>query len=347
MVKFSVVIPLYNGEKYIEGCLNSLIKQDFEDIEIIVIDDSSNDNSYRILSEIAKKDHRIKIYHNENNFGVSHTRNFGISVAKGEYIHFVDADDIVKPGLYTYMNEILKNDEYDFVRFDYDFLDNDNSYDNEEKIHIEERDIDKKYIHEKLIPYVLDEKLKAYVWQLIIKNNQLPKFNEKLKILEDELFCLEVFEKSSKAYLTKQSFYYYNIANNNSATRSLDNIKDMMKNMLIANHEIKSFLLSTKSKNNAYIKILDSRMVHSYSNYLEVLYIMNNYNYKKAVKDFEQVNSSENLKSIFFNMDYNMLSNKHKITSFLIINKHYFIIHIIYLLKRLNKYLKKGKKYSL
>ncbi len=342
-MKYSIIIPVYNGEKYIERCLNSILSQNYANFEIIIVNDGSTDNTAKIIKKISTNDNRIRVFNNKNS-GVSHSRNFGLKKASGDYIHFVDADDTVKPGLYKYMNELLKNKDYDFVRFDYDFYDNEKSYNNGELKYIEERAIDKEYIHEKLIPYVLDEKVKAYVWQLIIKNNKLPKFNESLKILEDELFCLELFERTNNAYITRQSFYYYNIANNNSATRSIDNIKDMMNNMLTANQDIKSFLSSTQLNNREYMRILDSRMIHSYSNYLEILYIKNNYDFKKAVIDFEQVNSSKKLRNIFSNMDYNCLSNKHKITSFLIINKHYFIIHIVYIFKRLKKYLKKDEK---
>ena len=90
----SVIIPMYNAEKYIKRCLQSLIEQTYYHIEIIVVNDGSKDNGKTIVEELAKKDGRIKIFNKENG-GVSLARNFGIEKSEGEYIVFVDADDYV------------------------------------------------------------------------------------------------------------------------------------------------------------------------------------------------------------------------------------------------------------
>ena len=93
-IKISVVVPVYNTEKYLKRCLNSLINQTFKDIEIICVDDGSTDNSMEILNEYAAKDSRIKII-TQSNAGVSVARNNGIKIATGDYISFIDADDSV------------------------------------------------------------------------------------------------------------------------------------------------------------------------------------------------------------------------------------------------------------
>ena len=85
----SVIVPIYNTEKYLKRALNSLLKQTYQDLEILLIDDGSTDSSLKICQEYAKKDYRIKVFHQENK-GVSVVRNFGLSVAKGEYISFLD-----------------------------------------------------------------------------------------------------------------------------------------------------------------------------------------------------------------------------------------------------------------
>ena len=90
----SVVIPLYNCEKYINECLDSVLANSFSDYELIIINDGSIDNSLKIAEEYSKKDPRIKVYSQENR-GVSYTRNRGIKLAKGDYISFIDADDYV------------------------------------------------------------------------------------------------------------------------------------------------------------------------------------------------------------------------------------------------------------
>lgn len=94
MVKISVIVPVYNGEKYIKSCLNTLQKQTLKEFEIIVVNDGSSDNSGQVCDELAKKDKRINVIH-QNNSGVSNARNIGINSAVGEYICFIDCDDYI------------------------------------------------------------------------------------------------------------------------------------------------------------------------------------------------------------------------------------------------------------
>ncbi|SDL28405.1 Glycosyltransferase involved in cell wall bisynthesis [Clostridium cochlearium] len=90
----SIIMPAYNCERYIEDAINSVIAQTYNSWELIVIDDGSKDNTVRIIEELSNKDYRIRFYKNEKNLGVSETRNRGISLAKGEWIAFLDSDDM-------------------------------------------------------------------------------------------------------------------------------------------------------------------------------------------------------------------------------------------------------------
>ena len=94
MIKISVIIPIYNTEKYIKECLNSIINQTLKEIEIICINDGSTDNSLKILEQYAQKDKRIIILNQENS-GSAIARNKAINIAKGEYLSFIDSDDYV------------------------------------------------------------------------------------------------------------------------------------------------------------------------------------------------------------------------------------------------------------
>ena len=96
MPKISVIIPVYNVEKYLSRCLDSVCSQTFNDIEIICINDCSPDNSAEILQEYAEKDKRIRIINKEKNGGLSAARNSGFAVATGEYIYFLDSDDWIE-----------------------------------------------------------------------------------------------------------------------------------------------------------------------------------------------------------------------------------------------------------
>ena len=90
----SIIVPVYNTEKYLSKCLDSLIKQTYKNLEIILIDDSSTDNSIAICKDYQKKDERIKIYQKENG-GPASARNYGLEKARGEYILFIDSDDYI------------------------------------------------------------------------------------------------------------------------------------------------------------------------------------------------------------------------------------------------------------
>ena len=91
-MKVSVIIPVYNVEKYLCKCLDSVVNQTLRDIEIICVDDGSTDSSWEILKEYAQRDDRIKLIHKENG-GLSSARNVAMQVAKGDYIGFIDSDD--------------------------------------------------------------------------------------------------------------------------------------------------------------------------------------------------------------------------------------------------------------
>ena len=112
MPKVSIIVPVYNEEEYVSTCLDSLINQTLDDIEIILIDDSSTDNSLNILLDYAKKYPNIKVYHNEKNIGQGASRNRGLSLATGEYIGFVDSDDYIRNTMYEDMYKAVLNNNY-------------------------------------------------------------------------------------------------------------------------------------------------------------------------------------------------------------------------------------------
>lgn len=100
--KISIVIPCYNAEQYLKECLDSILKQDYLNLQIIVINDGSTDNSLEIAQEYQKKDSRITI-HNQTNSGPSRARNVGIELAEGKYIAFIDSDDFIENGMFSNM----------------------------------------------------------------------------------------------------------------------------------------------------------------------------------------------------------------------------------------------------
>lgn len=113
--KISVIIPVYNVEKYLPECLESVLEQSYSSLEIILIDDGSKDNSGKICDEYAQKDHRIRVIHQENK-GAAGAKNAGLRVATGEILTFADSDDVVEPGAYAKMIDVMEKTGADVVQ---------------------------------------------------------------------------------------------------------------------------------------------------------------------------------------------------------------------------------------
>ena len=106
MTRISVIVPVYNVEKYLSRCVDSILNQTFTDFECILVDDGSPDNCGKICDEYAKKDKRVKVIHKQNG-GLSDARNTGLDIAGGEYIYFLDSDDYVEYNLLEKLNDTI------------------------------------------------------------------------------------------------------------------------------------------------------------------------------------------------------------------------------------------------
>jgi len=120
MKKISVIIPVYNVEKYLKRCLDSLLNQKYKNVELIVVNDGSPDNSQKIIDEYAKKDSRVVSIIKENG-GQASARNLGLTKATGDYISFIDSDDYVEKDIYSSLKSYMEKD-YDIVIFDYNIV---------------------------------------------------------------------------------------------------------------------------------------------------------------------------------------------------------------------------------
>ena len=123
-MKYSIIVPVYNVEKYLKNCLDSILSQTYKNFEVIVVNDGSPDNSQKIIDEYKKKDKRIKAYKKENG-GISSARNFGIKKAKGDFLIFVDSDDSVNKELLEEINKVATH-KIDIIRYQADKIIGDN-----------------------------------------------------------------------------------------------------------------------------------------------------------------------------------------------------------------------------
>src|SRR5699024_8688641 len=116
MLKISVIVPVYNAEKYLHRCIKSILDQTYKNLEIILVDDGSIDTSGKICDYYDHKDERIKVIHKENG-GQSSARNTGLTIASGDYVSFVDSDDWIVEDIYEYCINLIKTTNCDVVDF--------------------------------------------------------------------------------------------------------------------------------------------------------------------------------------------------------------------------------------
>lgn len=116
-MKYSIIVPVYNVELYLEECLNSILSQEFPDYEVICINDASTDRSYEILLKYAEKNRQIKVVSNSCNRGPSFSRNVGVDIAEGDYILFVDSDDMLCPNALNILNHTIEDKDVEMVCF--------------------------------------------------------------------------------------------------------------------------------------------------------------------------------------------------------------------------------------
>ena len=209
VVKVSIIIPVFNGEKFIERCLDSIVlsKKNLE-YEVLVIDDGSTDSSFSIAKKYADKYDTVFAYTKENG-GVSSARNFGLQKAKGTHVTFVDVDDYVTNDYFQVLNQYID----DFVCFNY--------YNNNKKESYSIDDL-QNYFENLSLNSVCNK-----IYSLdIIKSNNIA-FNERISMGEDFLFNLNIIQHVPIVYHDVPIYYY--TANPNSATHNISgkHIKDL------------------------------------------------------------------------------------------------------------------------
>ncbi len=208
----SVVIPVYNVEKHLRKCLDSIVNQTYKNLEIILINDGSKDNSDEICREFAEKDDRI-VYVSRENRGVSATRNEGIDLSHGDYFSFIDSDDYLELDTYEYLLNLVSKHDVDAVNYEY-FI----TYPDKETAH---RITEKKYglferkgAQKQLVYNV------AFAWNKLFSKKIIEnlKFDETILRGEDSLFSRFAFSKASKVWFDHRPLYHY-VQSDNSAVR--------------------------------------------------------------------------------------------------------------------------------
>lgn len=214
-IKISIIIPAYNAELYLPESLRSVINQDYDNWEIIAIDDGSTDKTLEILKQEQKRDPRIRYVSIENS-GVSHARNIGLSLAKGDYILFLDADDLIISHSLKALSDICTTTNADIISFNYKKYYINTNIDNlktEQSPHFFQ--ISFNGFFEKVFnKFSKKNYLGGYIWLRLYKKSfiQNKKFNTELRWYEDEDFLCNLLSQSTKTpliYHTAACFYLY------------------------------------------------------------------------------------------------------------------------------------------
>lgn len=228
--KISIITPVYNADLYLEECLNSLVNQTLQDIEIICVNDNSKDKSLKILENFSKKDKRIKIINFEQTCGQSRARNVALEQTSGKYIGFVDADDFVDPDMFEKMYKKAQNSDIVMCQAKV-FDDKVKTYKDDAYFALDcfdDKFAEKPFTHEDTKDFATE--INVSVWNKIYRAEFLKKSGVKFQegfIYEDLPYFYEVYTQAKKVVLLKEFLYSYRINNQNSTmTRTDKNVKD-------------------------------------------------------------------------------------------------------------------------
>lgn len=214
---FSVLVPVYNVEKYVAECIESVLCQEYPSFELILVDDGSTDNSGNICDEYANTDKRIKVYHKSNG-GLIHTRRYAIEKATGDYYVFLDSDDMLKENALEVINEYISKYNCDCVIYGYEKVQDGKTisatHDTGEICLTDKSEIYKIVLFSTEMNSLCRKAVKATVFQDV----QYDKYYH-IQMSEDLLQSLEIYRNSKSIAFTNEKIYLYRV-NSNSITQN-------------------------------------------------------------------------------------------------------------------------------
>lgn len=221
--KISIIIPVYNGEKTISKCISSVQSQSYKNLEIVIVDDGSKDNTLKICNNIALSDERIRIYKKENG-GVSSARNLGLTKATGKYVQFIDCDDYIYPEMCATLYRNMQKSKVDLVICGMvrEFIFDNKIYTNH--ITLKTEKCCNEYSKNLIFPILYTSGyLNAPVNKLYIRDiihSHKITFNENISLGEDLIFNLAYLRKTKCFLIIPNTLYYITAENNTSLTKA-------------------------------------------------------------------------------------------------------------------------------
>lgn len=326
----SIIIPVYNADKYLAKCLDTIINQTFKNLEIILVDDGSTDNSKEIIKSYMEKDSRIIAFF-KNNEGVSATRNLGIINSTGDYITFVDADDWINLNLYEEALEKVQENTCDIVLYSYVKQYTTNHQVTEMLPFKSEEILDKDKIFNDLILNLIayedetKESIMGSIWRCIfksdlIKNNNLY-FDTSMDYAEDLIFCLNAFKQSNSMYILNKPLYNYRF--NESSVTAKYSLAHFEKQLII-HKKIKEVFKDTT--NNKLINRINIMMLRYIINGITHVCNANN-SFIEKYKTIKKILNNE--RTVDIRNNYTIKSKKYKILQYNFPLITYLLIDIV------------------
>lgn len=331
-IKVSIVIPVYNSEKFLKRCLDSVKNQTYRNIEVIIINDGSIDNSLKICEEYLI-DNRFKVI-SQSNQGVSQTRNYGLKEATGEYIMYLDSDDWLDINLLEKCINNMMNSKVDLVIFPYISEYKNKAYkknifyvtENKDIINITREEFLKRLYgplnNEKKNPLIL-EQLNT-VWGKIYRKEILKKnfVSTSITVAEDLLYNLENSDKLQKIIYIDTTFYHYWRENSNSITTKYDPNLNKKYEFLYSKMEK---IIEYYSLDNSYLERLNNRKV---INLFSIIFneVKSKESFSEKRKIIETVLHSLNNRNVWKNFSFSEMSLFWKIFYFLCMRKQVTLI---------------------
>lgn len=219
---FSIILPVYNVEQYLPRCLDSIVKQNYNNLEIIIVNDGSTDTSGHICDQYALKDNRIQVMHQQN-AGVSAARNAGLDLASGDYVSFVDPDDWIEADMYQNIESHLSQGDIDILRF--------NAYRKGEILNplpFQGKYSGKQYQNEVVLPFIGASHYGAMfilgvLWLHVYKRDIIQKhhirFNTDLRRCEDRLFTVTALLHANNIFFASDIPYHYEVYNDSLSNK--------------------------------------------------------------------------------------------------------------------------------
>ena len=295
----SVIVPVYNVEKYLNRCIDSILNQTFKQIEIILVDDGSTDNSPTICDEYCDRYENIKVIHKENN-RVAAARNDGIKIATGKYIALVDSDDWIEHNMLEEMYRKAEEFNTDITMCDFGKVGVESEYTVSQPIR--EGYYDRSMIETELFPcLIMFENIELpptisnwtclFRHEFLIENNLF--YDEDIHYCEDSIFGSKAMYNANGFYYMKNK-YFYNYFYNQNSTTSTCNMKKW-DSYLIINQRLKEYSKDSKFDFSRQIKI---NMLYFTLNFLGEIK-KSNLSLDKKRKAFKKFLNDTNVKNIF------------------------------------------------